>query len=189
MRFPAIPPNPRVEAPVQSATLVTAARTGLWERIAGGRRADLLASGVLTGIEQIATEAGIRWPIALSPTLARDVRAIPAGRGHESWDGRVWDCLTMYRVGARMCPPKATEFRYTFFMTTRPFVPGEEDEDDGIERHAYRVLAILGPDDSGGPALTLFRDDEDERAETYPPAPRWAKGRAPGGMRENGGTP
>ena len=64
-------------------------------------RADALRDGVLIDVTATATEAGIRWPVALTGAAWERCVTVPAGVLCQDEAGRLWDVLTMLRFAIR----------------------------------------------------------------------------------------
>ena len=117
-------------------------------------RAQAIADGELVDVSQVAREAGIRFPVALSRALWADIQAIPEGRPHEDVSGRLWDLLWMGACAMRRA--SGTMLVYQLILTLDGAI---HDEERGGP--LYSVKVICGPGDDAAPVLTFMRPDED----------------------------
>ncbi len=118
---------------------------GADDLVYGYSRAQAIEDGVLVDVSQLARQAGIRYPVAVSQALwgewiVPDARARSFGQSEQ---GRLWDVLTLLAWAAR----KASGGDLRFSVT---FVRGAG------RRHLVRVKALCGPGDGGAPVLTLM---------------------------------
>jgi len=114
-------------------------------------RADAIRDGVLIDVSQTATEAGFKYPVALTAAAWARCVAVPPGVTCQDEAGRLWDVLWMLRlaVGRGAGGP---EVRF-----------GVHVRNDNRERTPPLVSlkALCGPDDDGSPCLTVLLPDED----------------------------
>lgn len=114
-------------------------------------RADAIEDGTLVDVSETASEAGIRYPLALTRALWADVEDIPPSKkGVQDASGRLWDLLWMARhAAANVAHPEEKD--RIFFNLVMPV---------GRKKN-YRAKMVLAPGDDGAPVLTVLREDED----------------------------
>ena len=111
-------------------------------------RAEALADGVLVDVTETAREAGFAVPVALTVGVWADVQNIPDyKRGIQDPDGRLWDLLYMGRLAARRALDHS-KILYRLHM-------------DLGRKRLYVAKLHVGPGDTGEPAVTIMRPDED----------------------------
>jgi hypothetical protein len=114
-------------------------------------RADAIRDGVLIDVSETAREAGIRWPVALTAAAWGRCVTVPPGVVFQDEAGRLWDVLTMLRFAVRRSSEGAREERFGVCV-----------RNDNRDRTPplVRLKALCGPDDDGGPCLTVMMPDE-----------------------------
>ena len=111
-------------------------------------RAEALAGGVLVDVTAIAREAGFAVPVALTAGVWADVQNIPGSKqGLQDPDGRLWDLLYMGRLATRRALDHS-KILYRLHM-------------DLGRKRLYVAKLHVGPGDTGEPAVTIMRPDED----------------------------
>ncbi|WP_331731826.1 DUF6573 family protein [Kitasatospora sp. NBC_01300] len=122
-------------------------------------RADALRDGALLAVPQeLAQEAGWRWPVALTAAAWGDCVAWSdednerhPGHG-QSETGRLWDVLRMAFHAVRSANPGVQGVPFEVLR-----IPA-----DGPSRATRAKLAIhCGPGDAGEPVITIMQPDED----------------------------
>src|SRR5438034_5774716 len=76
---------------------------GFWddaEVISVYTRAQALEDGVLVDVSEMAKEAGIKFPVALTATVYGQYVEVPEGVTCQDETGRLWDILWMFRCAA-----------------------------------------------------------------------------------------
>src|SRR5947209_19701172 len=76
---------------------------GFWddaEVIYAYTRAQALEDGVLVDVSEMAKEAGIKFPVALTSAVYGKYVEVPAGVVGQDERGRLWDILWMFRCAA-----------------------------------------------------------------------------------------
>lgn len=116
-------------------------------------RKQAIEDGVLVDVSDMAKQAGIRFPVAVTSAVWHDF--IVPNKAMEDFcqseDGRLWDVLWMFRNQAKRLGTDRCLFQVYFFMDI-----------NGIPRRTLTTLkAICGPGDNGEPVITLMRPDED----------------------------
>jgi len=99
---------------------------------------------------QIAREAGIKWPVAMTAAAFDGFVDVSDTKGHSCQDaaGRFLEVVRMFRVTRRETSP--LEARWTLLVR----------DPDG-RRRRKELKCISGPDDDGEPCLTFMLPDED----------------------------
>ena len=115
-------------------------------------RAQALEDGVLIDASPLASEAGYRWPVALTSSLFHGyVTPSPAliDEG-QSATGRLWDLLMVLRYAVLKAKDTSqVAFQVLFLM-----------QPDAEPQHVD-LVAACGPGDDGSPVLTVMLPDED----------------------------
>ena len=113
-------------------------------------RAQAIADGVLIDASKLASEAGFRYPVALTSAAWRTcVEVPPADKTHDQV-GRLWDVLNVLRFAIKCGAPGAD---------TIYFCVDVADENEVIT--TVRLKSICGPGDDAAPVVTITLPDED----------------------------
>lgn len=121
-----------------------------WHIIHQYTRAQALKDGVLKDATELAREAGIRYPVALTQAVWAEYVAVPEGVTGQSVIGRLWDILWMFRNAARR-RGDVNEFRFKLYVKNH-------------ERRAAELIELkahCGPGDDGEPVITVMLPHED----------------------------
>src|SRR6476469_6356048 len=88
-------------------------------------RADALRDGVLIDVTEMAAEAGIRYPVALTSTVWAKCVVVPPGVQGQDEAGRLWDVLWLLRVAIRQSADGGSVLRYALHVRNdnRPGIP------------------------------------------------------------------
>ena len=118
-------------------------------------RAQALEDGVLIDVTDMAHEAGIKHPTAVSTNLYHNYIVPPLALAKEgqSIEGRLWDMLCIFRGAALRSSSDTIEFPVRFRMLPsvgRPS-PGE----------IISITARVHPGDCGEPVITLMLPGDD----------------------------
>ena len=113
-------------------------------------RSQAIDDGMLLDISESASEAGVRFPTAVSANLYHNHVVPPAStaKSGQSVEGRLWDVLMVFRTYATRTPGS----RVTFPVE---FVSGHASSGAPVRR-TVRILAIVHPGDEGEPVITLM---------------------------------
>lgn len=123
-------------------------------------RAQALADGVLVEVPaDLARQAGLRWPVALTAAAWADSvawtaaaeDAKPSATGQDE-TGRLWDVLTMTRLSASHRGPQQRRP----VQVLRVPATGR-----GLRPRLMTLHLVAGPGDDGEPVLTLMMPGED----------------------------
>jgi hypothetical protein len=115
-------------------------------------RSDAIRDGVLIDVTSVASEAGIRFPVALTRAVWERCVTVPPGVICQDEAGRLWDVLWMLRCAIRGSKDGGSEVRFALHVrndnreSTPPLV---------------RLKAVCGPGDQGEPVVTVLMPDED----------------------------
>jgi len=113
-------------------------------------RAQAIADGVLVDVSDMAREAGISFPVALTAGLWNGY-VVPAEESSlhcQSIKGRLWDTLWLFARAARGFSGDTLFFTVSYLMAGRR-----------IKR--MKLKAICGPGDTRDPVITIMLPDED----------------------------
>ena len=113
-------------------------------------RYQAIEDGVLVDVTNMAQEAGIRFPVAVTRSvwdlyIVPDDRSLPYGQTEE---GRLWDLLWMFRNAARNSDGNIIYFKVYFIMKER-------------QRKLVTLKSICSPGDKGEPVITILLPNED----------------------------
>ena len=128
---------------------------GFWddaEVISVYTRAQALEDGVLVDVSEMAKEAGIKFPVALTATVYGKYVEVPDGVIGQDEAGRLWDILWMFRCAAASFDGDTLLFKLHVRNHNRERLDS---------RDLVRLKAQCGPGDDGEPVLTIMLPDED----------------------------
>ena len=113
-------------------------------------RSQAIADGVLVDVSEMAAEAGIRFPVALTEALWSEYIEVPNDDAlHcQSVEGRLWDTLMVFRTAARTAASDQLFFHVSYVM-------------EGRKMATPLLKAVCGPGDQGEPVITIMKKDED----------------------------
>lgn len=116
-------------------------------------RRQAIEDGVLIDVSEMAIEAGIKYPVALTSTVYYEY-IVPDDKltGHgQSVEGRLWDVLWMFRCNALQNLSDIVIFSVLFVM------PSNKNS----QLVTVGLKAVCGPGDMGEPVITIMKPDED----------------------------
>ena len=128
---------------------------GFWdgaEVIYSCTRAQALEDGVLVDVSEMAKEAGIKFPVALTATVYGKYVEVPDGVTGQDETGRLWDILWMFRCAASRCQGDTLQFQLYVRSHNRERLD---------HRDLVTLKAVCGPGDQGEPVITIMLPDED----------------------------
>lgn len=114
-------------------------------------RQDAIEDGVLIDVSEMAREAGFRIPVALTASVRGQYVEVPEGVECQDEAGRLWDILWMCHVEASRSGGEA-EIRFRLHV--------RNDNRGGVPP-LIELKAVCGPDDDGGPCVTVMLPEED----------------------------
>lgn len=112
-------------------------------------RAQAIADGVLVDVSEMAREAGIKHPTALTATVWAQYVQVPEGVVAQDEEGRLWDILNMFRIAAKRSSGSGA---LLFEVMVR---------NDNSAPATVTLKAICGPGDTLDPVLTILLPNED----------------------------
>ena len=128
---------------------------GFWddaEVIYAYTRTQALEDGVLVDVSEMAKEAGIKFPVALTAAVYGKYVEVPDGIKGQDESGRLWDILWMLRCAAGGCQGYTLQFQ----LYVR-----NHNQERLDHRDLVTVKAVCGPGDQGEPVITIMLPDED----------------------------
>ena len=120
-------------------------------------RAQAIEDGVLIDATEMAREAGFKWPVALTAAAWADCvawcDADNERQAYQDQSGRLWDVLFMASYAIRTAKNSDQQMPFDLYRIAR----------DGRATESQRLTLklILGPDDTGEPAITIMLPEED----------------------------
>jgi len=113
-------------------------------------RADAIRDGVLIDVSATASEAGFKFPVALTAAVHAKCVKVPPGVECQSETGRLWDVLVILLFAIR--GSNGSEVRFALHV-----------RNDNRDRTPplVRLKALCGPGDEGEPVVTILMPDED----------------------------
>ena len=118
-------------------------------------RKQALADGVLIDVSNMAKEAGICFPVAVTSAVwhAFIVPNEEMVEFCQDENGRLWDVIWMLRINIMRTsnPTNVIYFQVSLFM----------EIDDIPKRQLITLKAVCGPGDEGEPVITIMKPDED----------------------------
>jgi len=114
-------------------------------------RKEAIEDGVLVDVSEMAKEAGIKYPVAVTRQLWEEyiVPDEAEEKLGQSIEGRLWDLLVMFTFNAKRAEGEILYFGVGFYQS----------ELDRVE--AKKVKAVIGPGDQGEPVITIMLPHED----------------------------
>jgi hypothetical protein len=112
-------------------------------------RAQALADGVLVDVSEMAREAGLKHPTAMTSAVWAGYVAVPEGVEAQDQHGRLWDILMMLSFTIQR-GAKGSELLYEVLV-----------RNDNRGPRPVKLKAICGPGDSAEPVLTIMLPEED----------------------------
>jgi len=110
-------------------------------------RKQAIEDGVLVDISEMAREAGIKFPVAVTRAVfcVLEDANVPG----QDFHGRAWDMLMIFRMSARSCNGDEIHFA-PLFITAGGKKPGP-----------VPMWAKCGPGDNSEPVVTIMLEGED----------------------------
>ena len=115
-------------------------------------RAQALEDGVLVDVSEVAREAGIRFPVAMTRTVWGQYVEAPPGVQCQDEQGRLWDILWMLYCAIRKSGGGS---QIDFRLLVRNHNHALTGKD------VVRLKAVCGPGDDGEPVVTIMLPEED----------------------------
>lgn len=120
-------------------------------------RQQALEDGVLKDAGPTATEAGFRWPVALTAAAWADCvewsEQDSEDQIHQDLSGRLWDVVWMAATAIRLQGGSGEQMHFELYRIPR----------DGTSMEAQRtkLKLVVGPGDEGEPVVTVMLPLED----------------------------
>jgi hypothetical protein len=121
----------------------------LGDVIYGYSRSQAIEDGAMVDVSELAREAGIKFPVAVTNGVWAEYIAVPEGVKCQDEKGRAWDIVWMLRM-AITAGKGGEEIRYSLMVRNN-------------NRRSKRVTlkAVCGPGDDGESVITIMLPDED----------------------------
>jgi len=131
------------------------------EVISSYSRAQAIEDGVLIDVTEMAKQAGIKYPVALTAAVHDEYVLVPkALEGLQDEAGRLWDILWLYAWAVRSGWIRGSQgtFEVSFLMWE-----GKHAADERLApyRKAVTLKAVCGPNDDGSACVTIMLVTED----------------------------
>jgi hypothetical protein len=114
-------------------------------------RAQALSDGVLVDVSEMAKEAGICHPTAVTAAVWNNHIRVPDGVSGQDVIGRLWDVLWMFTMEVHRLP-KTMVTNLVFYQV---LVRNDESEPKPVQ-----LKAFCGPGDDERPVITIMLLDE-----------------------------
>ena len=120
-------------------------------------RAQAIEDGVLVDVSAMATEAGFKWPVALTYAVWADcvvwTEEDSRQQVHQDQSGRLWDVLFMAAHAIRTSESSGDRLLFQLYRVPR----------DGYSTEAVQTTLklIVGPGDTRDPVMTILLPHED----------------------------
>ena len=116
-------------------------------------RKQAIDDGVLVDVTETASEAGIRFPVAVTSAVWHEY-VVPNEELKtlgQSTEGRLWDVLWMFRCSAVKNSKDVMlyELYFTMIINGKP------------KQKLIKLKAICGPGDQAEPVITIMKPEED----------------------------
>jgi len=128
---------------------------GFWddaEVISIYTRGQALEDGVLVDVSEVAREAGIKFPVAVTRAVWSNYVEVPEDVVAQDEIGRLWDILWMLRCQIRRSQGETLHFQLYVRNHNRERLTRQD---------LVTLKAICGPGDDAEPVVTIMLPDED----------------------------
>ena len=118
-------------------------------------RKQAIDDGVLIDVSTMAQEAGILFPVAVTPAIWYEY-ILPDNNlsNHgQSTNGRLWDILWMFRSAAAKSSGSLLFFEVNILQPA--------NTESSVQLELVILKGHCGPGDQGEPVITIMRPDED----------------------------
>jgi len=115
-------------------------------------RAQAIDDGVLVDVSEVAREAGITFPTAMTRSVYEKYVVIPPGVQCQDESGRLWDVVFMLSMALRANRKATDTIRYQLHV-----------RNDNRDRTPPLVTlkGVCGPGDNAEPCVTIMLPEED----------------------------
>src|ERR1039457_1455316 len=127
-------------------------------------RKQAIEDGVLVDITEMAKEAGIKYPVAITSTAFFGYVAPDPMPPGQDLKGRLWDLFTMFKLAAKRTDGPELLFKVQFVLNGIRMGPAErpvKNIDDTWKLVEVTLQAVCGPGDDLAPVITLMLIGED----------------------------
>lgn len=119
-------------------------------------RAKMIEDGVLVDVSDVASDAGFRFPVALTKVAYEDCVAWNDEDNHRKrifndMQGRLWDLVCMAMSASRQC--RNNEILFELHRVPR--------SSESREPEPVQLKAIIGPGDTPSPVITIVHPKDD----------------------------
>lgn len=123
-------------------------------------RAQAIEDGMLVDVTEMARQAGIKHPTAITASVFDDYVHVPkALEGMQDEQGRLWDILWMFAWHVRIGEINGNEGMFEVsFLTYEAKGPNDTAKS---RNETVMLKAVCGPNDDGSPCITIMKPDED----------------------------
>lgn len=113
-------------------------------------RKEAIEDGVLVDVSEVAKEAGIKFPMALTAAVFTKYVKVPPGMKCQDESGRLWDVVWMTKVAIMASKGTGSVVVVKLHVRTGPGGP-----------KPVTLKAVCGPGDSAEPVITVMLPEED----------------------------
>ena len=128
-------------------------------------RAQAIDDGVLVDVTKTASEAGFKWPTAMTRAVYdRYVEVPPELTGQQDIQGRLWDIAYMLWVTVRTNKINGDRGEFNLLVRFPSSMEWQSNESPHAEGGGLRLVtlkSISGPGDNGEPVITIMLPFED----------------------------
>ena len=128
-------------------------------------REQAIEDGELIDITEMAKEAGLKFPTAVTTAVWHNYVTVPAElKGQQDVKGRLWDILWMFTcaVRGRQITGEIGTFQVIIAKPDNGDWRSNEQIHEGSRAHRLVTLkAVCGPSDDGSPCITIMKPEED----------------------------
>lgn len=111
-------------------------------------RKQAIEDGVLIDVSELAKEAGIKYPVAITAAAWEQYVVPPLDSVGQSEMGRMWDIFSVFRVATKSTAGDVRYFCVLFLMR-------------GNKLRNGTLKAVCGPGDDAEPVITIMLPEED----------------------------
>ena len=112
-------------------------------------RAQAIVDGILVDTSELAKEAGLKYPVALTRAVFEAYVKVPEGVEAQDETGRLWDILNLLRWAAAK---SKGESKILFRLYVR---------NDNRKAKLVTLKSVCGPGDDASPCITVMLPNED----------------------------
>jgi hypothetical protein len=123
------------------------------EQIFSYSRKEAIEDGVLVDVTKLASEAGIKYPVAMTSEVFETIDPSKLDKEiGQSLDGRLWDLFTMFKLATRQ---GGSEIKFNFI------VHKINPETNRRKKDYVELKAVCGPGDTTEPCVTIMFPSQD----------------------------